>query len=331
MKKKGILLYSGGLDSLLAAKVLMEQGIELIGLHFILPFAPPDYHPEESDSVKYATRIGLSLSHFRCGMEYLEMVKNPPHGYGKEMNPCIDCKIYFLRKAAELMVRENASFVATGEVVGQRPMSQMKNMLLHIEKSVDLKGYVMRPLSARILEPTIAEQGGIVDREKLYGISGRSRAVQFELARKYGIEEYSSPAGGCLFTDRNIAARVRDLFERHPEFNPVDMYLLTIGRHYRLSPGLKIIVGRNERENIELEKYAGMADAMFVPEFKGPSIFAKGALNDGDCETICAVAGRYGNYEKGGAVLNARFKNGGVASFECGPKVDDTALDAMRI
>ena len=217
MKRKGILLYSGGLDSLLAAKVLMEQGIELIGLHFILPFAPPDYHPEESDSVKYATRIGLSLSHFRCGMEYLEMVKNPPHGYGKEMNPCIDCKIYFLRKAAELMVREKASFVATGEVIGQRPMSQMKNMLLHIEKSVDLKGYVMRPLSARILEPTIAEQGGIVDREKLYGISGC--APQFELARKYDIEEYSCLREGVFY--RQEYRGVRDL-SSVIRINPVD-------------------------------------------------------------------------------------------------------------
>ena len=201
MTKKGkcILLYSGGLDSLLAGKILIDLNIEVIGFHCVLPYYPPDTDLEKLDISIYAKQIGLNLRYHRCGDEYIDILKNPPNGYGKHINPCIDCKIYFIKKAVELMQKTDADFVATGEVMGQRPMSQQKNSLNHIENNT-LKGKLLRPLSAKLLVPTIPEITGIVDREKLYDINGRGRSKQFELAKNFGIKNFSSPAGGCLFT-----------------------------------------------------------------------------------------------------------------------------------
>jgi tRNA-specific 2-thiouridylase len=295
LNRRGILLFSGGLDSLLAARVLLDQGIELIGLHFLLPFTPPDSDPKELSVSQRASLMGLSLIHYRCDREYMEMVRHPPHGYGKNMNPCIDCKIYFLERARELMEEENASFVATGEVVGQRPLSQMKHMMNHIEKSSGLKGFLLRPLSAKLLAPTRAEADGIVDRNALLNISGRSRKIQMKLVARYKITEYSSPAGGCLLTDKNMSKRLMDLFSYIPDYTMTDVYLLTVGRHMRINKSLKIIVSRNERENIELEKYRESADGFIVPDFKGPSILAKGVIDDNDIGFIGSIMLRYRN------------------------------------
>jgi hypothetical protein len=261
----------------------------------------------------------------------MEMVKNPPHGYGKKMNPCIDCKIFFLRRAGEIMSVEKASFVATGEVVGQRPMSQMKHMLNHIEKESGLKGYLLRPLSAKLMKPTLAEQRGIVDRERLMGISGRGRGIQTQLAEMYSITEYATPAGGCLFTDTFIAKRVRDLFEHHPDSNAVDGYLLTVGRHFRISKSTKIIVGRNESENLELEKYRDLADYFICPEFKGPSVFVKGALSDEDLLLICSIVVRYGRPGKGGLRINVCSGNERTSLTDIREPVEDRMLESMRI
>ena len=269
MRARGILLYSGGLDSLLAGRLLLEQDVEVSGIMFVLPFAAPDYRPEYSPQARFARDNSIPLRFFRCGREDMEMVKAPPHGYGKRSNPCIDCKIYFLRKAGELMESEGASFVATGEVVGQRPMSQMKHMLRHIENESGLKGRLLRPLSAKLLP-------------------------QMDLARTMGITEYASPAGGCLFTDVQIARRVRDLLDRIPDFDMTDVYLLSLGRHFRAREDLKFIVGRNEGENAELEKYASGADALLVPEFKGPVVFARGAVGDDDVRLLSSIVARYG-------------------------------------
>jgi tRNA-specific 2-thiouridylase len=293
--KRGILLFSGGLDSLLAARLLLDQGVELIGLHFLLPFTPPDIGTGELKASQRASLIGLPLTFYRCDREYMELVRDPPHGYGKNMNPCIDCKVYFLKKAGELMREMDASFVATGEVVGQRPMSQMKHMLNHIEKSSGLRGFLLRPLSAKLLEPTQAETDGIVNRDALLNISGRSRRIQLELAARYNISEYSSPAGGCLLTDSNMSKRLRDLFAYIPDYTMIDVYLLTVGRHIRINESLKIIVSRNESENIELEKYREIADLFIIPDFKGPSIFARGVIDEDDIDFIGSIMLRYRN------------------------------------
>lgn len=297
MKVKGILLYSGGLDSLLAAKLLLNQGVELIGLHFILPFYPPDFDVSSLKAVQQAEQIGLKLEFYKCGAEYLEMLKNPLHGYGKNINPCIDCKIFFIKKAAEYMVKYNADFVASGEVVGQRPMSQLKHTLKHIEKSTGLKGRLLRPLSAKLLEPTLAETEGRIDRNKLLDINGRGRKRQLELAAEYGITDYSSPSGGCLFTDRNIASRIKDIFDNDNAIGETDIYSATLGRHYRTDGNAKVIVARNEKESRELEKLKDSADIMFYPVFSGPTVFVKGSITEEDEIMIAAFMAKYGKPE----------------------------------
>ncbi len=303
MNRRGILLYSGGLDSLLAGKLLLDQGIDVVGYHFILPFVAPDADPETLAPSILAKQIGLSLKHIRLGKDYMAMVQNPPHGHGKRMNPCIDCKIYFLRYAAQLLDEEDASFVATGEVIGQRPMSQMRHMMRHIEKESGLEGKLLRPLCARRLPLTDAEKEGIVDREKLLDIAGRGRFRQIELARQFGITEYQSPAGGCLFTDVKISERVRDLLSHHPDYSMLDVYLLTVGRHFRLSSSAKCIIARNEKENNELLKYKSEADFFFAPQFKGPCAFVRGTL-DGDAINIIAAAiARYGKPDENNKLI----------------------------
>ena len=293
--RSGILLFSGGLDSLLAAKLLIEEKINVTGLHFLLPFTPPDINTDELPATRYANALGFPLSYYRCDREYIDIIRNPLHGYGKQMNPCIDCKIYFLKKARKMMITQSASFIATGDVVGQRPMSQMKHMLNHIEKASGLRDYLLRPLSAKLLRPTKAELDGIINREKLLDINGRSRKRQIELAKEYNISDYKSPAGGCLLTDPNISKRLKDLFDNHPDFTMTDFYLLTLGRHFRLNKDIKIIVSRNHHENAELEKYRDSADCFIIPEFKGPLIYVKGKLKADTINLIGSIALRYRN------------------------------------
>lgn len=331
MKKgKCILLYSGGLDSLLTAKILLDLGIEVIGLHCILPYFPPDMDPEQLKESIAAKQIGLNLIHYRCGEEYISMLKNPPHGYGKHINPCIDCKIFFIKKAAELMKETGADFVATGEVVGQRPMSQHKHTLIHIENST-LKGRLLRPLSAKLLTPTIAETEGIVNREKLYDISGRGRTRQIELAETLGIKEFASPAGGCLFTDKFIADRIKDLIKFTPDFDQTELYLLKTGRHFRINPSLKIIVSKNESDTKELEKYEKNSDYFFKPDFSGPSAYVKGIMNEDDANTISSIVCRYGKPSPDGSIINVYSYGNLFKSIETVTPISDSELEKFRI
>ncbi len=331
VKTKGILLYSGGLDSIIAAKLLLDQKIDLIGFHCILPYYPPDLDPENLQISIIAKEIGLKLHHYRCGMDYIEMLKNPAHGYGKNINPCIDCKMYFLKKAEKFMEEENADFIATGEVVGQRPMSQLKHTLNHIENSTNLKGRLLRPLSAKILNPTIVEEEGRVDRELLLDINGRGRKRQMELAAEYGITDYSSPSGGCLFTEMHIAARIRDLFKHHSRYNEIDMYLITVGRHYRLNDTTKIIVSRNESEGNELEKYRNYSDYIFIPRFSGPDVLVKGPLKPDDVNLISSITARYGKPKIDDNQIVMIDKDGNETVISAPDPITDKRLNSMRI
>lgn len=290
---KGVILVSGGLDSLLAAQVLIEQGLDITGFHCILPFVDPDYNPLDLSVAKLASQIKLPMVFHRCESEYIDIICNPAHGYGKYANPCIDCHIYFIKQAAVFMKEINADFVATGEVVGQRPMSQMRHTLNHIEKATGLQGRLIRPLSAKLLKPTIPETEGIVNRDMLLSINGRSRREQLELVGKYNIPEFASPSGGCLFTDKYISNRVKDLIVHHFPITAYDFYLLTIGRHFRINVKAKIIVARNELETNNLFIHSQTADYYFIPEFKGPTVYVKGCIENGEIDIIGSIILRY--------------------------------------
>ncbi len=331
MRKKGILLYSGGLDSLIAARLLLDQGIELTGLYCVLPFVPPHTNPATLEAAKMAEQINLPLEFHRLGREYLDIIKDPPHGHGKEMNPCVDCKIYFMKIAGRLMREEDAAFVATGEVVGQRPMSQMKNTMRHIEKESGLQDYLLRPLSAKILSPTRAEREGIVDRERLLDIHGRGRKRQMALAEEYGIQQYQSPAGGCFFTDPYIAGRVGDLVDHQPGFTAVDTYLLTVGRHLRPSPSAKIIVARNSDENDILEEYRDGAACVIIPGFRGPLALVTGDPRPEDILLAAQVIARYGKFEQKPGILEVHDTSGKVRRIEIAEPADDVIINTMRI
>ncbi len=329
-KTKCILLYSGGLDSLLAARILLNEGLDVTGLHFILPYYPPDTDPETFQESIFAARIGLKLIHYRCGDEYLDILKNPGHGYGKNVNPCIDCKIFFIQKAAELMTETGADFVATGEVVGQRPMSQQRHTLNHIENST-LKGRLLRPLSAKLLKPTIPELDGLINRDHLYDISGRGRTRQIELARSFGIEDYSSPGGGCLFTDKYMAARIIDLIMYKPDFTVDDLYLIKTGRHFRISQSLKIIVSKNEQDTKNLEKYIKNSDFFLIPDFSGPSVYVSGFPDDVEFHLINSIITRYGKPTADNNLVDIYEKGMRIKQVKAVDAIDDKDLEQYRI
>lgn len=325
------MLYSGGLDSILAAKVLLEQNIQLSCLHFLLPFFPPHEDPQNTRAAQLASESGLEVEYIRTGSDYMNMLKNPAYGYGKNMNPCVDCKIFFLRHAAEKMIRENYDFVATGEVLGQRPMSQLRNKLNLIEKESGLRDNLLRPLSAKFLKPIKAERDGLIDRERLLDISGRGRSRQFELAAKFGITEYQSPAGGCLFTDVTYSSRLKDLLMHHPAHHDLDIYLLSIGRHYRLSSDAKIIISRNAEETQILQMYSEISDTMLISRFKGPVGFIRGIPGEKDIKTALSMIYRHGkpDADKPGMVTIIKKDTETEAVISSG--LPDSELDIMRI
>jgi tRNA U34 2-thiouridine synthase MnmA/TrmU len=262
VKKKAIALLSGGLDSTLAANLMKQMGIEIIALSFVTPFC--QCSGKGGCGIKageVAETLGVELRVESLKEEYLDVLRNPAHGYGKNMNPCIDCRILMFSKARELMEKEEASFVFTGEVLGERPMSQRRDSMRIIEKESNLVGRLLRPLSARLLPPTLVEEEGIVDRTKLLSVSGRSRKPQMKLAKELGVGDYPCPAGGCLLTDPAYARKVRDLVE-HEELSMKNVTLLRTGRHYRLSDARKLVVGRNHGENERLESMADKQDVV---------------------------------------------------------------------
>jgi tRNA U34 2-thiouridine synthase MnmA/TrmU len=251
---KAIALLSGGLDSSLALRVMLEQGIEIEVLNFSTIFCTCNKKGGCSHFAQKITQeLGVPMKIFSLSEEYLEVVKHPRYGYGKNLNPCLDCRIFLFKKAKEYMEKAGAAFIITGEVLGQRPMSQHRQALKIIERDSGLEGLIMRPLSAKLLEPTIPEKEGWINREKLLAIAGRSRKPQIQLADKYQLHEYPCPAGGCLLTDPNFALRLKDLMDINPDFTVKDVALLKWGRYVKISKTGRLVVGRNEQENKVLE------------------------------------------------------------------------------
>lgn len=277
---KAVGLLSGGLDSTLSAKMMIEQGLEVHAVNFTSPFCTCTPKKSGCPAVINAVRElgGIKLKRFALKGEYLEMVKNPKHGYGAGMNPCIDCRIMKLQKAGRYMHAIGASFLFTGEVLGQRPMSQHRRAIEIIDRESGFKDYILRPLSASHFEPTIAEKEGWVDRKKLLGISGRSRKTQISLAFEKGIKNYPCPAGGCLLTDKNFAKRMRDYFEVTEKPSMTDIPLLKVGRHFRTTDDEKIIVARNKAECGVLRSLHRPHDHLLEPsQFPGPVVILQGS------------------------------------------------------
>jgi len=253
-------MFSGGLDSVMAVHLLKSQGLDVTALHFVLPFyAGLDKNPEQVQT--YAAALGVPLRIEEEGEEFLAMIRDPEFGFGKNANPCIDCRIHRLKKAARIMEEMGAVCLATGEVAGQRPMSQKLYMMRRIEKLSGLAGKLLRPLSAKLLDSTEAEVAGIIDREKLLDITGRSRSVQLAYAKEHGLM-HSSPAGGCILTNIETGARFNDLAANNPEYSLADFKLLAYGRHFRTSPEYRVIVSRDEGENDALEKILALASTL---------------------------------------------------------------------
>ena len=293
---KAIALLSGGIDSTLAAKIVMEQGIELEALNFLTVFCTCTNRGETClASQKAVNALGIPLKVFNVSEEYLNVVKHPKHGYGSNMNPCIDCRIFMLKKTKTYMEEAGASFIVTGEVLGQRPMSQRRDAMRLIEKEAGLESYIIRPLSAKFLPVTIPEKEGWINRENLLGIQGRSRKPQIKLADHYGIRDYPCPAGGCLLTDPQFAKRLKDLIHHNPNFSLNDVHLLKIGRHFRLSPNLKLVVGRNEEDNRKIQTFAQEGDILLKAiQLTGPLSLLRGEPDGIEIEKAASITVRYG-------------------------------------
>jgi len=290
-KIKAIALLSGGLDSLLAAKLILEQGIEVIGLHFSTPFGEPTREVESIQKV--AQNLGIELVVLPKAEEFLELVRNPRFGYGKNLNPCVDCRIWTIQKAWEYAQEVGAQFIITGEVMGQRPKSQHKRELLIVDRESGISGRILRPLSAKLLPPTIPEQEGWVDREQLLDISGRSRARQVELGRAFGLIEEYYAGGGCPICEKNYAAKMRDYLAHAQTINMREVWLLKVGRHFRFDDA-KIIVGRNQEDNNELLEFAQESGVRFEVEGIGsPVTLLLGPQTDQTIQIAAALTARY--------------------------------------
>ena len=280
-KIKALALFSGGLDSLLAMKLIIEQGVEVIGLYFDTGFGGKSEEAKQEYLQRIADKIGAKLELVNIRDQFVqEILFDPKYGYGKNFNPCIDCHANMIRIAKALLPRYGAHFIISGEVVGQRPMSQRFDALKKVESLSTADGLILRPLSAKLLPITIPEQKGWVDREKLLDISGRSREKQMELAKKWGIEDYESPAGGCLLTDEHFSLKLKDHIA-HDTFDIEDIDVLKWGRHFRLPQGAKLVVSRNKDENEKLKELKLSKYILFSLPLPGPlSLIHKNATQE---------------------------------------------------
>ncbi len=323
---KAIALISGGLDSTIAAKLTKNLGIELVALNTVTPFCLCNHRSSKGclhGAKSAADTLGIKLISVNVTEEFLEIVKNPRHGYGSNMNPCIDCRILLFKKAKIAMQEEGASFIITGEVVDQRPMSQKRRTIVLIDKEAGVEGLVLRPLSAKVLPETLPEKQGWIDREKLLSIIGRRRKIQMDLAEQFGINDYPCPSGGCLLTTKEFSLRLKDLL-KYNEFNLNNINLLKLGRHFRLSDKAKLIVGRDEPENTRLVNMAGVDDFIFTAplDIAGPSALGRGEFDDNLVKLAASIISYY--CDSPGEVIVGREK------LTIGP-IKEEGLEALRV
>jgi tRNA-specific 2-thiouridylase len=334
MQRKALALLSGGLDSTLAVKVMLEQGIQVEALNFTSPFCTCTGKNAgcKSEAVRVADELKIPIKVMNKGLEYLEIVRNPKHGYGKGMNPCIDCRIFLLRKAKAYMDKSGADFVITGEVLGQRPMSQRRNAMQLIERESGLEGLLLRPLSAGHFAPTIPEREGWVDRNRLPSIQGRSRKEQMELAEELDIKNYPCPAGGCLLTELSFVSKIKDVFDHAEQLNVRDFQLLKTGRHFRVGKGTKVIVGRNEAENEALERMAKPDEVtMRWTEGSSPIGLVTGILDEPLLETAAKILLRYTKATAGASCPVNLRQDGSERQIMILHDFDETRIEEFRV
>lgn len=290
-----IALLSGGLDSMLAIRIMQEQGIEVEALNFKTMFTCC-----QDLSAQVARDLGVNLTIIGQEDDYLDLVRNPEYGYGKGANPCVDCRIYMFERAKKFMHQVDAQFIISGEVVGQRPMSQKRSDLDTISYQSGLEDLLLRPLSAKLLPPTKPEREGLVDREKLYGVQGRSRKFLIELAHKYNLKDIPTPSTGCSLTEPEFGRKVHDLIQIQVDDKPWDYDALNVGRHFRWNENTKVILGRDHQENLKLEYMHKMEDAtssaLIEPlSFKGPTALVTGPANEDSISYALGLVYRYGS------------------------------------
>lgn len=285
---KAVGLMSGGLDSMLAVRLLREQQVDVLGVCFITPF----FSSVRAEAA--ARQLDVPLRVLDISEEHLAMVKNPAHGYGKTMNPCIDCHALMFRRAGELMEAEGRDFLFSGEVLNERPMSQNRKALAVVAETSGYPDHIVRPLSAKLLAETRPEREGLVDRSRLLDFHGRSRKPQMALARQWGITDYPTPAGGCLLTEQQFSLRLGDLLDHEPDAGISEVEMLKVGRHFRLSPNVKMVCGRNRAENDKLEALARPQDTVLRPlGVPGPSAVLLGPPDPELLELAASLLVRY--------------------------------------
>jgi len=298
---KAVALYSGGLDSTLAILVMMRHGIDVTAITFMNHFGCDisDKSSCSKDPFAASVKFGFTVKLAHLSDKFLSIVKNPKYGHGKNLNPCVDCRILMLKEAREFMKLMKADFLITGEVLGQRPMSQRRDCFPRIDREADVKGLVVRPLCGKLLPATIPEERGLVKRELMYDFSGRTRKPQITLAEECGLTEYPAPAGGCLLTEPIYSYKLKDLLEhnRHPGYK--DINFLRVGRHFRVAPDCKIIVGRNKEENTAIRALTGPDDYILKVEgFGSPTTVILGTPTDDAITFAASLCARYSDAKK---------------------------------
>jgi len=327
---KAVALFSGGLDSILAIKLIQRQDIEVKGINFKTPFFGLQ------ETFVSAKDLGIDLEVLDITGELLEILKSPKYGLGKNMNPCIDCHALMLKKAGEYMNDIGASFILSGEVLGERPMSQNRNSLRVVEKVSGFEGKILRPLSALLLPITIPEKEGLIDRNKLLDISGRSRKRQMEIAAKMNLQNYPSPAGGCKLTDPGFSKRLRDLFIQE-SFSLEEIELLKLGRHFRLEKDVKLIVGRNKEENEQLINFFREGDFLFkAKNLKGPIALLKknSKIDEALISKACQITARYcdsNGEENEGIYINYNAQFNALSEVKKVKPLKEEDLEVLRV
>ncbi|MCF6354940.1 MAG: hypothetical protein L3J26_07525 [Candidatus Polarisedimenticolaceae bacterium] len=330
---KAAALISGGLDSMLAARAIQEQGIYVEGLNFFTGFCVEGHthairkkdqnRPKRNNALWVAEQLGMKLHFVDVIEEYKEVLFNPKHGYGAHLNPCLDCKIFMVEKALEWIKENEFDFIITGEVIGQRPKSQRKETMPVIARESGAGGLLLRPLCAKNLPATIPEQEGWIDREALFDFSGRTRKPQMALAERYGFAEYAQPAGGCCFlTDAQYSVKLADLWKSRgtKAYELDDIMLLKVGRHLRPKPEFKVIISREEGEGKFLQGYKNQYVSLKTTSHAGPLALLDGQLEPGDLELAARMVARYSQGRNAGQVeLEVREKDGTTRTLSVTP------------